>query len=280
MSGGPSQLDSFDYRPELMKRQGEGLPDSYLKGKRPPGMAGSQTSFPLVPSAFEFKQHGQSGAWVSEMFPETAKVVDDLCFIKSMTSEAVNHDPALTFMQTGAPLPGRPSIGSWLQYGLGTDNRDLPGFIVLISRRPVDQPLSYRLWDAGFLPTQYQGVQFRAGKDAVLYLSEPEGIARGATRKMLDTLKAMHERQFVSRPDAEITARIEQYEMAFRMQLPCRMPRTSARSRNRSFRCTVRMRRHRGVLPRTAFLPAASRRRTSSSSSSTIRAGTTTAACP
>lgn len=218
MSGGPSQLDSFDYRPELIKRQGEGLPDSYLKGKRPPGMAGSQTSFPLVPSAFEFKQHGQSGAWVSEMFPETAKVVDDLCFIKSMTSEAVNHDPALTFMQTGAPLPGRPSIGSWLQYGLGTDNRDLPGFIVLISRRPVDQPLSYRLWDAGFLPTQYQGVQFRAGKDAVLYLSEPEGIARGATRKMLDTLKAMHERQFVSRPDAEITARIEQYEMAFRMQ--------------------------------------------------------------
>ncbi|CAN5696077.1 DUF1501 domain-containing protein [soil metagenome] len=218
MSGGPSQLESFDYKPLLFKHQGEELPQSYLKGKRPAGMAGSQSSFPMIGSTFGFKQYGQSGAWISDVFPETAKVADDLCFIKSMTSEAVNHDPALTFMQTGAPLPGRPSIGSWINYGLGTDNRDLPSFIVLISKRPVDQPLSYRLWDSGFLPSQYQGVPFRAGKDAVLYLSEPEGISRTATRQMLDTLKEMHLHQFTTRPDAEITSRIEQYEMAFRMQ--------------------------------------------------------------
>jgi hypothetical protein len=155
---------------------------------------------------------------VSELFPHTAKVADDLCFVKSMCSEAVNHDPALTFMQTGSPLPGRPSIGAWVSYGLGTDNAELPSFIVLVSKRSADQPLSARLWDSGFLSTQYQGVQFRAAKDPVLFLSEPEGLARGDSRRMLDALKELHTRQFAARPDPEIHSRIEQYEMAFRMQ--------------------------------------------------------------
>ena len=218
MSGGPSQFESFDYKPVLNKRSGEELPTSFRKGKPLPGMAGAQNAFPLVGSPYKFSQRGQSGAWVSELFPETAKVVDDLCFIKSMSSEAVNHDPALTLMQTGAQLPGRPSIGAWVNYGLGTDNKDLPGFIVLVTKKGADQPLSCRLWDSGFLPTQYQGVQFRAGKEPVLFLSEPSGIAREDTRRMLDGLRELHQQELAVRADAAINARIEQYEMAYRMQ--------------------------------------------------------------
>jgi hypothetical protein len=218
MSGGPSQFESFDYKPVLQKRQGEDLPKSMRKTKMLPGMSGAQSAFPMVGSPWEFKQRGESGAWVSDLFPETAKVVDDLCFVKSMTSEAVNHDPALTFMQTGDPLPGRPSIGAWLSYGLGTENRDLPNFVVLVSKRGVDQPLSYRLWDSGFLPTHHSGVQFRTGKDPVLYLSEPEGVSRNSTRRMLDALKDLHTARLQELPDPGINARIEQYEMAFRMQ--------------------------------------------------------------
>ncbi len=218
MSGGPSQFESFDHKPLLTKRAGEELPESFRKSKVLPGMSGAQNTFPLVGSSYKFAQHGQSGAWVSELFPETAKVVDDLCFVKSMHSEAVNHDPALTVMQTGAPLPGRPSIGAWVRYGLGTDNKDLPGFIVLVTKKTADQPLSGRLWDSGFLPTQYQGVQFRAAADAVLYLGDPQGVSRGDTRRMLDSLRQLHEMELAARPDAEISSRIEQYEMAFRMQ--------------------------------------------------------------
>jgi hypothetical protein len=218
MSGGPSQFESFDYKPMLNKRQGEDFPQSLRKGKMLPGMSGAQSAFPMIGSPWAFKQYGQSGAWVSDLFPHTAKVVDDLCFVKSMTSEAVNHDPALTLMQTGAPLPGRPSIGAWVSHGLGTDNRDLPNFIVLVTKRGVDQPLSCRLWDSGFLPTHHSGVQFRTGKDPVLYLSEPQGVARASTRRMLDALKELHTAQLVTRPDASINTRIEQYEMAFRMQ--------------------------------------------------------------
>jgi len=218
MSGGPSQFESFDYKPVLLKQQGNEFPESLRKGKKLPGMSGAQSQFTLVGSPFEFKQHGQSGAWVSSKFPHMAGVVDDVCFIKSMTSEAVNHDPALTFMQTGAQLPGRPSMGAWLSYGLGSDNAELPSFIVLISRRGVDQPLSYRLWDSGFLPTHHSGVQFRTGKDAVLFLSEPAGISRNATRRMLDALKELHAEKVRLTEDPAIQARIEQYEMAFRMQ--------------------------------------------------------------
>jgi len=220
MSGGPSQIESFDYKPELTRLMGQDLPLSYRGGKdKPlPGMAGNQSRFPLVGSPFKFNQHGQSGAWVSELFPHTAKVVDDLCFVKSMCSEAVNHDPALALMQTGSQVSGRPSIGAWVNYGLGTDNRDLPSFIVLVTKKNVDQPLSCRLWDSAFLPTHYQGVQFRSGRDPVLYLNEPDGVSRGSTRRMLDMLGTMHSKQREVFPDAEITTRMEQYEMAFRMQ--------------------------------------------------------------
>lgn len=218
MSGGPSQFESFDYKPVLQKNQGDEFPASFRKGGKPLGMSGAQSKFTMVGSPFEFRQHGQSGAWISSLFPHTAKVADDLCFVKSMTSDAVNHDPALTFMQTGSQLPGRPSMGAWLNYGLGTDNADLPSFVVLISKRGVDQPLSYRLWDSGFLPSHHSGVHFRTGKDAVLFLSEPAGVSRASTRRMLDALKEMHTEKMRAMPDAGVNARIEQYEMAFRMQ--------------------------------------------------------------
>lgn len=218
MSGGISQFESFDYKPLLNKRQGQEIPKSVLGAKMPLGMSMLQAAFPLVGSPFKFAQHGQSGAWVSELFPNTAKVADDLCFIKTLHTEAVNHDPALTFLQTGAPLPGRPSMGSWISYGLGSETRDLPSFIVLVSRKAADQPLSARLWDSGFLPSRFQGVQFRSGKDPVLYLSSPSGIDAAANRRMLDRLKELHRLELAKRPDAEIETRIEQFEMAYRMQ--------------------------------------------------------------
>lgn len=218
MSGGISQFESFDYKPLLNDRQGQEIPKSVLGGKMPLGMSMLQAAFPLVGSPFKFARHGQSGAWVSELFPHTARVADDLCFIKTLHTNAVNHDPALTFMQTGAPLPGRPSMGSWISYGLGSESRDLPSFIVLVSRRPADQPLSARLWDSGFLPSRLQGVQFRSGKDPVLYLSSPSGVDAAANRRMLDHLKELHQIELAKRPDAEIESRIEQFEMAFRMQ--------------------------------------------------------------
>lgn len=219
MSGGLSQFESFDYKPLLNKRQGEELPDSLRKGKEILGMSKNQAALPLVGSKFSFAQHGKSGAWVSEQLPHTAKVVDDLCIIKSLHSDAVNHDPALTFLQTGAPLPMRPTIGSWVNYGLGTENKDLPGYIAMVSNRPADQPLSSRLWDSGFLPTQYQGVQFRSGTDPVLYLSSPGGVSREGNRRMLDSLKKLHELEHAANPAAaEIGSRIEQFEMAYRMQ--------------------------------------------------------------
>lgn len=218
MSGGISQLESFDPKPLLNKRQGEPIPSSVLGGKAPLGMSSLQSSFPLVGSAFKFAQHGKSGAWMSELFPHLGKVADDICFVKSMHSEAVNHDPALTFMHTGAPLPGRPSMGAWVSYGLGSETQDLPSFIVLVSNRAVDQPLSSRLWDSGFMPSGFQGVQFRSGHDAVLYLSNPKGIDAAAHRRMLDRLRDLHLMELAARGDAEIEQRIDQFEMAFRMQ--------------------------------------------------------------
>ena len=218
MTGGMSQLESFDYKPELKRLQGGQIPPSVLAGKKPLGMSASQSSFPLVGSAPEFQQHGQSGAWVSAAFPRLAGIADDLTFVKSLFSEAVNHDPALAFLQTGAQLPGRPSIGAWLDYGLGSLNKDLPAFITLTSNRPVDQPLSSRMWDSGFLPSRYAGVQFRSGKDPVLYLSDPQGVPRAATRRMLDSLRELHEMERAADGDAIIDSRIEQFEMAYRMQ--------------------------------------------------------------
>jgi hypothetical protein len=217
MSGGITQFESFDHKPELNKRLGQELPESFKKGREALlGMSGNQAKFPLVGSHLKFAQYGQSGSWVSEAFPHTAKVVDDICFIKSMRSDAVNHDPAMTFIHTGAQLPGRPSMGAWVSYGLGSGNADMPSFIVLVSKRVFDQPLSSRLWDSGFLPSQYQGVQFRAAKDAVLYLGNPQGTAPENTRRTIDAIQALA--RLKDGPEAEIHARMEQFEMAFRMQ--------------------------------------------------------------
>ena len=217
-SGGPSQLETFDYKPVLNERQGQPLPDSVRQGQRLTGMSGNQSSLPLAGSIFKFAQHGQSGAWLSELLPHTAKCVDDIAIIRSMTTEAINHDPAITFLQTGNQLSGRPSIGAWLSYGLGTDNENLPAFVVLITKGKGDQPLYSRLWGTGFLPSNYQGVQFRSGKEPVLYLNNPAGIDRNSRRNMLDRLQELHQLELESTGDAEINTRIAQYEMAFRMQ--------------------------------------------------------------
>ncbi len=218
-SGGPSQLELFDYKPTLEKMNGEELPASVRMGQRLTGMTAHQKSFPLAGSQFSFAQHGQNGTWVSELLPHTARIIDELCVVKSMYTEAINHDPAVTFFQTGSQLAGRPAIGSWLSYGLGSENSNLPAFLVLLSRgRSGDQPLYSRLWGSGFLPSQHQGVQLRSGKDPVLYLNDPEGLDRETRRRMLDTFRALEEEQHARVLDPEINARIAQYEMAYRMQ--------------------------------------------------------------
>jgi len=218
MSGGPSQIDLFDYKPLLNELHGEELPDSVRQGQRLTGMSANQATLPLAGSVFKFQQHGQSAAWISELLPHTAGVADDLCFIKSMVTEAINHDPAITFFQTGSQIAGRPSIGAWLSYGLGSANENLPAFCVLVTKDKGGQPLYERLWGSGFLPASHQGVQFRPGKDAVLYLANPDGITPDSRRKMLDRLKELHQLQYEQTLDPAVAARIEQYEMAFRMQ--------------------------------------------------------------
>ena len=218
MSGGPSQFETFDYKPNLMNMAGEQLPDSVRKGQRLTGMSGDQTSLPITPSIYQFKQYGQTGTWVSELMPHTAQVVDDLCFIKTMYTEQINHDPAITFFQTGHQLPGRPSIGSWISYGLGSLNKNLPTFIVLNSKDAGGQPIYTRLWGNAFLPADHQGVQFRSGKDPVLFLNNPENYDAEDRRDMLDYLKKLNEIQMDTYSDPAIQSRINQYEMAFRMQ--------------------------------------------------------------
>jgi hypothetical protein len=220
-SGAPSQMELFDYKPKLVEFQATELPDSVRKGQRLTGMTSTQSSFPVAPSKFKFAQHGKSGTWVSELMPHTAKVVDELCFVRSMHTEAINHDPAITFFQTGFQLAGRPSIGAWLSYGLGSENQDLPAFVVMVSQgsgNPADQPLYDRLWGSGFLPTKYQGVKFRSGSDPVLYLSNPAGFDREARRRFLDDLSQLNQMKLNEFGDPEIATRIAQYEMAYRMQ--------------------------------------------------------------
>jgi hypothetical protein len=218
-SGGPSQLELFDYKPLLRTMNGQELPDSVRKGQRLTGMTAFQKSFPLAGSQFDFSRHGKSGTFVSDLLPHTARIVDELCIIRSMHTEAINHDPAVTFFQTGSQQAGRPSMGAWLSYGLGSENQNLPAFIVLLSRaRGGDQPLYSWLWGSGFLPSQHQGVQFRGGRDPVLYLSDPDGLDRESRRRMLDTLRALEQEQHARVMDPEIDARIAQYEMAYRMQ--------------------------------------------------------------
>jgi hypothetical protein len=218
MSGGPSQLDLFDYKPLLNQRQGEQLPDSVRGGQRLTGMSGNQSSIPLVGSPFKFTQHGQAGGWFSELLPHTAGIADDLCVVRSMFTEAINHGPGVTYYQTGSQIAGRPSMGAWLSYGLGQENANLPSFVVLITKGKGGQPLGSHLWGSGFLPARHQGVQFRAAQDPVLYLGNPAGVSADSRRLQLDALKELHEHQLEGTPDVEIQGRIDQYEMAFRMQ--------------------------------------------------------------
>jgi uncharacterized protein YdcH (DUF465 family) len=217
-SGAPSQLDIFDYKPTLVNLTGNELPSSVRGDQRLTGMTAGQATFPMVGSVFNFKQHGQSGAWMSDLMPYTSKIVDDLCFIKSMHTSEINHDPAVTFLQSGSNLPGRPSIGSWVSYGLGTDNKNLPEFVVLVTKNKSGQPLYARSWGNGFLPSKHQGVQFRSGKDAVLYLENPPGVNHESRKEQLEYLKKLEDINYRDIGDPEILSKISQYEMAFRMQ--------------------------------------------------------------
>lgn len=220
-SGGPSQLDLFDYKPKLSEMEGKDLPDSIMGMQRLTGMTANQSGFPMAGSRFKFKRHGNSGAWVSDLLPYTADIADELCFLKTVYTSEINHDPAITFIQTGTNQAGLPSMGSWISYGLGSENDNLPAFTVLISRgsgRPFDQPLYSRLWGSGILPSLHQGVQFRAGSEPVLNLKNPDGVKQMTRRNMLAALKDLNQLHLGEYGDPEITTRISQYEMAYRMQ--------------------------------------------------------------
>jgi hypothetical protein len=219
MAGGPAQMDLLDHKPTLENLHETELPASVRMGQRLTGMTSGQKNFPVVKSIFKFKPHGQSGAYISELLPNIAQIADDICVIKTVNTEAINHDPAITFIQTGFQQPGRPCMGSWLSYGLGNANDNLPAFIVMISNgKESDQPLYTRLWGSGFLPSEHQGVQFRGTGDPVLYLSNPSGLSRDARRRMLDGIAKLNQRQYQAFADPEINTRISQYEMAYRMQ--------------------------------------------------------------
>jgi hypothetical protein len=220
-SGGPSQLELLDYKPQLKAHFDKDLPDSIRMGQRITGMVSGQTRLPVAPSKFSFKQCGKSGTWIGDLLPHTQKIADDICVINSLNTEAINHDPAITFIQTGSQQPGRPSLGSWVDYGLGSENENIPSFIVLISTPSTgtgDQGLLSRLWGSGFLPSRHQGVKLRSGSEAVLYLNDPKGMDRKARRQWLDTLSTLNRSQFQATHDPEIETRIAQYEMAYRMQ--------------------------------------------------------------
>jgi len=220
-SGGPSHLELLDYKPKLKELHGTELPDSIRQGQRLTGMTSGQKNFPVIAPRFGFRQCGQSGTWLGELLPHTGKVIDDICLIRSMHTEAINHDPAITFLQTGSQQPGRPSMGAWISYGLGSEAEDLPSFLVLISHgsgKDSNQGLLDRLWGSGFLPSSHQGVKLRGSGDPVLYLSDPPGVDRELRRRMLDGLAILNEQQLLRSGDPEISTRISQYEMAFRMQ--------------------------------------------------------------
>ncbi len=218
-SGGPSQIELFDYKPDLIKWAGKELPDSVRQGQRVTTMTANQKQL-IMPGITKFARHGQSGATVSEWLPRLAKVADKLCFVKSMHTDQINHAPAMTQFLTGHQIPGRPSVGAWVSYGLGSTNRDLPDYLVMLSKmqRPSDQPLYDHYWGSGFLPSRYQGVKLRNAKDAVLYLRDPEGLPRQLRRGMLDGLAELNQKRLDETGDPEIATRILQYEMAYRMQ--------------------------------------------------------------
>ena len=217
-SGGPSQMDLFDYKPLLTKMQGQQLPAEVRMGQRLTAMSGNQASLPLVGSAFPMKQHGESGAWLSSVLPHTSEIADELCFVKSMHTPAINHGPGVTFMQTGSQFPGRPSMGAWLDYGLGSENNNLPAFVVMVTKNKGGQPLVSRLWGSGFLPSQFQGVRFRAGGEPVLYVNNPTGIDLPTKRRMLDALQQLHRSKLQEAADPILETQIAQHELAFRMQ--------------------------------------------------------------
>jgi len=221
-SGGPAQMDLYDYKPGLRAKFGEDVPRSVYPDERKTTMTSAQLKFPVAPSIFNFKQHGESGTWLSEQLPRLGEVADDLCVVRSMYTEAINHDPAATLMQTGSIIPGRPSIGSWLGYGLGSVSQDLPAFVAMTSRgtgKPGGQPLYDRLWGSGFLPTRYQGVKFRNQGDPVLDIYNPKGVSQKTRRLMLDRLARLNQLKLAEFGDPEIETRIAQYELAYRMQM-------------------------------------------------------------
>ena len=218
-SGAPSQLELFDWKPKLREMHGQELPASVRQGQRLTGMTANQTNFPLIGSKIDFKQYGSNGTWVSDLMPHTAKIVDELCIIQSMHTEAINHDPAVTFFQTGNQQPGRPAIGSWMSYGLGSENSNLPAFLVLLSRGQGNiQPLASRVWGSAFLPSIHQGVQLRGGADPVLYLKDPAGLDSLTRRQMLDQITRLNQQHLAEFGDPETSTRIAQYELSYRMQ--------------------------------------------------------------
>ena len=220
-NGAPTHVDLFDYKPELTKRKGEQIPDSVVKGARFSTMTGGQTVRPCLPEITKFKQHGKGGAWVSDFLPRTAAVADDLCFVKSMFTTQVNHAPAICFFLTGSEMPGRPSMGSWLTYGLGSETEELPGFVVMTSRdkeASCGQIFYDFYWGSGFLPTKFQGVKFRGQGDPVLYISNPDGVSKEGRRASLDDLAKLNEMTLKEFGDPEVSTRIAQYEMAYKMQ--------------------------------------------------------------
>ena len=217
-SGAPSQMDLFDYKPRLNREHGKELPAEVRKGQRLTGMSGYQASLPIVGSPFKFAQHGDAGHWMSDILPHTAEIADELCIIKSLHTEAINHGPGVTMMQTGSQFPGPPSMGAWLNYGLGSESSDLPGFVVMVSNDRGGQPLFSRLWGSGFLPGKFDGVQLRSDKNAVLYLNSPDGISAAGRRKALDRIQELNELQLKKTSDPALETRIVQYEMAYRMQ--------------------------------------------------------------
>jgi hypothetical protein len=219
-SGGPAQMDLYDYKPGLAARRGEDVPTSIYPAERKTTMSSGQSIFPVAPSIYNFAQHGRSGMWLSELLPRTAKIADEICLVKSMYTEAINHDPAITFLQTGSQIAGRPSIGAWMAYGLGSENDNLPAFVAMNSKGQdrADQPLYDRLWGSGFLPAKYQGVKFRNQGDPVLDIFNPPGVDATMRRQMLDVVARMNDRRHAQVGDADIQTRIMQYEMAYRMQ--------------------------------------------------------------
>ena len=217
-SGAPSQMDLFDYKPVLNQKHGTQLPEEVRKGQRLTAMSGNQASLPLAGTPFKFQQHGDGGTWISEILPHTAGIANDICVIKSMYTEAINHGPAVTYLQTGSQFPGRPSMGAWLKYGLGSENENLPAFVVMVSKNKGGQPLVSRLWGSGFLPSTFQGVRFRSGSDPVLYLKNPAGIDSRSRQLMLARLRELHQLDLDKSADPQLESRIQQYELAYRMQ--------------------------------------------------------------